>query len=467
MCESVDASEFEDFLLFISMLFLSLSQRSSIQDLLHLVTKIKESNMKSQYIYPLVLASIASFAAVPVAQADEFSDWLKIDGFGTIGTYKGSSDVAGVRTDQRQRVVSFKDWRFDGDSQASIQATLNPHGKLKAVVQLISKKDINNSNKPTVEWAYVSYPITSEIDVKLGRTVAPIFIMSDYRNLNYAQTMARPQSEIYQVNPITYQDGATARWDKKVGDGMLQAEGFFGKTNVSVAGGDVDLSRVKGVSLKWAQDSWSVRAGYSWYDASVNAPTVEANIKALVSLPAVVCTNCASVIASQASRSNIEAKIATVGATFDNGEWIGQAEWSKRDTNSVVIGSVSGWNVMAGYRYGDFTPYAGLSNFKVDATKTALAPGVAAPAALRAQLNYLNQSYMGTGDPSRDAVTLGVRWDFAKNLALKAQYERMKMKNPAVGASSGFQSYETSLLGKPNGFDGKVSMFTVNLDFVF
>ena len=423
--------------------------------------------MKAQYIYPLILASVASIAMVPTANADGLSDWLKIDGFGTIGTYKGSSDVAGVRTDQRQRVVSFNDWRFDGDSQASIQATLNPHGKFKAVVQLISKKDINGSHKPTVEWAYVSYPLTSEFDFKIGRTVAPIFIMSDYRNLNYAQTMARPQSEIYQVNPITFQDGATARWEKKVGGGMLQFEGFLGKTKVSVAGGDVDLSRVKGISAKWGQDSWSVRAGYSWYDASVIAPTVEANIKALSSLPSVVCTNCASVIASQASRTGIDAKIATIGATFDNGDWIGQAEWSKRDTNTVVIGSVSGWNVMAGYRYNDFTPYAGLSAYSVDAERTNLTAGVAAPAALRAQFNYLNQSFMGTGDPSRDAMTVGVRWDFAPNFALKAQYERMKMKLPAVGASSGFQSYETSLLGKPNGFDGRVSMFTLNLDFVF
>lgn len=426
--------------------------------------------MKARHIYSLIVASfasVASFAVVPAASADDLSDWLKIDGFGTIGTYKGSSDVAGVRTDQKQRVVSYNDWRFDGDSQASLQATLNPHGKLKAVLQLISKKDINGSNKPTVEWAYVSYPVTSEIDFKLGRTVAPIFMMSDYRNLNYAQTMARPQTEFYQVNPITYQDGATARWDKKIGSGMLQLEGFFGKTTVSVAGGDVDLNRVKGLSLKWGQDSWSVRGGYSWYDASVIAPTVEANIKTLSSLPSVVCTNCASVISSQATRSGITATISTLGASFDNGEWIAQAEWSKRDTNTVVIPAVSGWNVMAGYRIGDFTPYVGTSSFSIDSTKTNLTPGALAPAAVKAQLNYLNQSFMGTGDSSRDAITLGVRWDFARNLALKAQYERMSMKYPSIGASSGFQSYDTSLLGKSNGFDGKLSMFTLNLDFVF
>lgn len=420
--------------------------------------------MKTHYIYPILLTGLAFTAP---AQADEWSDWLRFDGFGTLGAYRGTSDVAGVRTEQRQRVVSFKDWRFDGDSQASIQATLNPQGKLKAVVQLISKKDVNGSNKPTVEWAYLSYPISSEIDVKIGRTVAPIFLMSDYRNLNYSQTTARPQSEIYQVNPITFQDGATARWDKKIGSGNVQVEGFFGKTKVSVAGGDVDLNRVKGLSVKWLHDSWSVRTGYSWYNASINAPTVEANLKTLMALPTLACSNCTEVLNAVAPTTGITAKIATLGATYDDGEWIAQAEWAKRDTNSVVIVGVSGWNVMLARRIGNFTPFVGIGNFSTDASKPNLTPGPFATAPLKAQLNYLNQSYIGTGDSSRDVMSIGTRWDFAKNLALKVQVERAKMKYPSVGASNGHYSYETSLLGKPNGFDGRVSMFTVNLDFVF
>lgn len=203
--------------------------------------------MKARYVYPLLFASIA---LMPSAQADDFSDWFKFDAFGTLGAYKGDSKIAGVRTDQRQIIASMDEWRFDGDSQASAQFTVNPNGKLKGVLQLISKKDVNGSHKPTVEWAYASYPITSEIDLKVGRSVAPIFLMSDYRNLNYAQTTARPQSEVYQINPITYQDGVTARWDKKMGSALMQVEAFIGSTKVSVAGGDVDLNRVKGVSLK-------------------------------------------------------------------------------------------------------------------------------------------------------------------------------------------------------------------------
>lgn len=420
--------------------------------------------MKAHYIYPLVFLGLSCPLA---AQAQDLNEWFKFDAFGTVGMYRGNSDIAGVRTDQKQSIYSLKDWRFDGDSQASAQLTVNPTGSFKGVLQLISKKDVKGSNQPTVEWAYLAYSPISEVDLKVGRTVAPIFLMSDYRNLNYAQTMARPQSETYQVNPITYQDGVTARWDKKIGGGNLQLEGFWGKTKVSVAGGDVDLKRVKGLSLKWAQDDWSVRGGYSWYDASLIAPGVEANIKGLMAIPTVACTNCASVIAAAASRSNIVATIATMGAAYDNGEWIAQAEWAKRDVNTVIITSVTGWNVLGARRIGDFTPYLGYGRYTVNSDKLTLAPGPYAPLALKVQLNYLNNSYMGTGDPSRSVMSAGVRWDFAKNLALKAQLESMKMNSPMVGASTGYQTYPTSMLGVPSKFDGRVSMFTLNLDFVF
>lgn len=420
--------------------------------------------MKARHVYPLLLAS-AVFA--PAAHADDLSDWLKLDGFGTIGAYKGNSKIAGVRTDSRQSVYSLDEWRFDGDSQASIQATVNPNGNLKAVVQLISKKDVKGSNQPTVEWAYVSYPLASDIDFKVGRSVAPIFLMSDYRNLNYSQTTARPQAEIYQVNPITYMDGVTLRWDKRMGGGQLQMEGFMGQTKVSVAGGDVNLKRVKGLSLKWGQDSWSVRGGYSWYNAELNAPGVKANIDMLMGLPAVVCANCKTAIPSIAVLNGITATIGTIGASYDDGEWIVQGEWAKRDTNTVVITSVSGWNLLAARRIGDFTPFIGTGKYSVHTAKPNLTPGPYAPLALKVQLNYLNESLFGTGNGARSASSIGVRWDFMKNWALKLQLDMFKMSEPKVGITTGYHSYPTSLLGQPTGFDGKVSMLTANLDFVF
>lgn len=419
--------------------------------------------MKAQLIYPLVVASLL---VVPSANADDLSDWLKFDGFGTLGAFKANDPVAGLRADSRQSTYSLNEWRFDGDTQASIQATLNPNGKLKAVLQLISKKDINSSSKPTVEWAYVSYPLTSEFDFKIGRTVAPVFMMSDYRNLAYSQTTARPQNEVYAINPITYQDGVTGRWEKKMGAGQIAVEGFFGKTKVSVALGSVDVQRTKGISLRWTQGDWSARVGYSTNTLSFASKSVSATLKQLTSLPAVVCSNCVTVIPAIAPLEGIEAKLKTIGFSYDDGMWLGQFEYGKRDSTSIIVAPVSGWNILAGHRIGDFTPFVGAGSLQVDSAEPGLLAGPGAPAAFKAQLNYLNAARIAIGSPDRDTYALGLRWDFAKNLALKAQYDYIKMAKPEIG-STGVVTYPTSMQGKPSGFDGRVSMLTINLDFVF
>ena len=51
--------------------------------------------------------------------------------------------------------------------------------------------------KPTVEWAYLSYPTFLESTSKSADRGADLH-MSDYRNLSYAQTTARAiQSEMF------------------------------------------------------------------------------------------------------------------------------------------------------------------------------------------------------------------------------------------------------------------------------
>ena len=68
------------------------------------------------------------------------------------------------------------------------------NGKVKGVLQLLSKKTLENTYRPTVQWAYLDWQASRDLNLKLGRTVSPIFLLSDYSNLNYSQTMARPPS---------------------------------------------------------------------------------------------------------------------------------------------------------------------------------------------------------------------------------------------------------------------------------
>ncbi|WP_374356931.1 hypothetical protein, partial [Chitinimonas sp.] len=162
-----------------------------------------------------------------------WSDWVKVDGFGTVGAYMADDPIATARVDGRQSSGSRDgQWRYDGDTQLSVQATVNPAGPWRAVLQMLSKKDYQGSQQPHVEWAYASWQARPELNIKLGRTVIPVYLDSDFRNLFYAQTWARPPSVFYGQNNVTYQDGLSLVYEQALGGGDLGLEAFAGQSRV-------------------------------------------------------------------------------------------------------------------------------------------------------------------------------------------------------------------------------------------
>jgi len=419
--------------------------------------------MKSRHSHFVLLGLLA---ASPSAFSGNLDDWFSLEGFGTVGTYRADSPVATVKVDDRESTGSLDQTRFDGDTQLAVQAKVRFNDDLKGVLQLISKKNAESSDRPAVNWAYLDWDISNELGVKFGRSVAPIFLMSDYRDLNYSQTMVRPPIEPYGENPITYQDGVNALWEKNIGPGELSIEGFFGKSQVDVGVGTVTFNRASGLSSKWAQGPVSLRIGYSAYKFYSDVAVLSAEVSQLSALPASVCTNCAEVVPVRALLTNLTGAITTIGAVYDQDNVLLQAEYMRRTTNSSIAPNQDAGYLMAAYRIGKFTPYTSYAQLTSEASPFNLQPGPGAPAGFATELNYLNQSLLGYGYSDAKTYTIGARWDFAKNVALKAQIDHIVVDKPDVG-SSVILVFPTSLLGTPNGFGGNVNLFTLNLDFIF
>jgi hypothetical protein len=119
---------------------------------------------------------------------------------------------------------------------------------------------------------------------------------------------------------------------------------------------------------------------------------------------------------------------------------------------------------MAGYRFGKVLPYYIHSELKIDSVLANTVPA-ACPAgypaactptmaALRAGVNSLKNSGIGQGEQTTDSI--GVRWDFYRSVALKAQIDRVRPQN-----GNGL------FLAPQPGFKGPVTVGAVALDFVF
>jgi hypothetical protein len=152
--------------------------------------------------------------------------------------------------------------------------------------------------------------------------------------------------------------------------------------------------------------------------------------------------------------------IVSAGASYDPGKWFAMAEWTEFDSDSFVGGN-TGWYVSGGYRIGQFTPYltysaltaASISPAELDAA--ALPPNLSSSAlALNAGLNAILR-----GRPVQRTLSAGARWDFAKNVDLKLQFDHTRLGPGSSG----------TLINLQPGFrpGGSVNLFSAAVDFVF
>lgn len=414
-----------------------------------------------------LLPLVATLTLPGWAHATELTDWLKLDGFGTLATYRADDPVAGVRSDQRTSQVTRKDWRWDGDSQLTTQFTVNPSGPIRGVLQVLAKDDVTERYEPRIEWLYGSWDVSSNFNVKGGRVVAPVFLLSDTRNVAYSQVSARPNQSVYQINPITSIDGLNANWSTRLGEGDFNVEAAAGQTDISLTSGTIKVKRTTSLAGRYSQGPFTFRAGYTTFKLDGELPTTRAALNTLGS-GATGCTNCAAVFAARIPFTNITGSIRTLGASYDDGNWVLHAEWAKRPSNSALVPDTNGHFVQVGYRLGAFTPYAAVGKLKFTEAPLGLTTAAAAPPAAAAANGAFDLYLQNRND--RSSQQLGLRWDFRENFALKVQLETLKLtRAPLLGVDSVVSYPSPPPIGSYTGpaFDGKVKLLSVNLDFVF
>jgi predicted porin len=138
----------------------------------------------------------------------------------------------------------------------------------------------------------------------------------------------------------------------------------------------------------------------------------------------------------------------SVGMTADWNNIVLQGEYAQRRAQDAVwVPQTNAWYAMAGYRLGKLLPYYAHAHYN-GAEQKIKTPAL--PAALATPVNALLTSAAQSSD------LVGLRWDFAKSMALKVQYDRVK-----PSAKSG------SLIYGPAVFRDKVNVIAAGVDFVF
>lgn len=388
----------------------------------------------------LPLAISAAFAA----EGD--GPTVTVSGFGTAAlTTSNSDDAEFARPNQVSGVK--RNVGTGVDSNFGVQATAKFNERFSATAQGLVRKNATDQFGGELAWAFGKIKVTDQLDVRVGRVGLPVYMISDYRNVGYANTMLRPPVEMYSQVPVESLDGVDAIYQNSFGDTTLTAQFGVGRTNTDNKGGYTAHFRdLTALNLVAENGPFTFRFGRVDTKFSVND---------LASLNTLVGTLRQFGFSSQADQLQVKdtkGSFTSLGFGMDWKNIVLQAEYGKRKTSSLTVADTTSWYTMAGYRIGKFLPYVNHASARQDSPRTVAGLPMAGPFIPLT----LGANALASQAPLQTSNSIGLRWDFYKSAALKLQFDRYSPENGPG----------TFVNAKPN-FTGPVNVFAAAIDFVF
>jgi hypothetical protein len=361
----------------------------------------------------ILTLSLSLTLAASSAMADgSLGNYFTYSGFGTAGL--AHSDTGDAEwTQGAQSVGSNDNADYKTDSKLAVQGTLTPTQWLSGTAQVLTEQRAGPDFTTRFEWAFIKVKPLPGLSIRGGELELPTFLVSDTRNVGYANTWLRAPDEVYGQADFDTYDGYDITYQHAVGPYTLSVNALAGAAaSKSFAGGVIPVSlqghEIRGYNATLDMGTVTVRAGRvtTDYTVAVGPYIVGRGIYTFDS----------------------------IGAIYDNSKLVVQGEFIERRTGGPVY-DVNGLYVLGGYHLGKWMPYGIYASGQSLGGNSALGfvPSV-----------------------SRHTVSAGVRLDWFQSVDFKAQIDHV------TGSVNG----DPFIFVQP-GFDNSATVISLAVDFVF
>lgn len=459
--------------------------------------------MSEKKLRRLPLAAAALVACVSAQAEYQSPDGnFRLSGFGTIGAVRNGTDDAEYNY-PGQGGGATKRGSLDPDSKIAVQGTYKFAPTVSATTQVMTKYDAEGQYIPNIEWAFAKWQATPGLSFRAGRMGAPYFMISDFRDVGYANTTVRPNIDVYGQVPVSQFQGADASYQMNIGSSTVTTTLWAGDSKAQFnsasvkAPTEVLIQGQIGLNIQAElSEGWSMRLGRSQGKLTLNSES-NSNLRALASGQTLAGDSATSqgaaaigalrrgqiagalgatgqTILGQLDQvdalinpSGVSATFTGFGLSYDQDNWVFTGEYTKRKTDSFVT-DTTGWYGTLGYRVNKFTPYFGLS--KIVTNRRSSNPvtqlsGTGLDAYILTVQGGVNQ-VLGVEKLDQKTTTLGVRWDATSNMAVKAQLDHIIKPADSNGM---FLIPDPATTTAQNFLNSKrtVNVLTLSVDFVF
>ena len=407
-----------------------------------------------------LVAAICSNAAYAIDLGHDVS----LKGFGTLGianSSTGNADfVSNTQLQPTGGVGRTNSLGISPDTKVGLQIDWQATSRLSITSQAISKQGMENSWVPELMLAFAKFKLLPDLDIRAGRLRPPIYMLSDYMDVNYANPWIRPPVEFYSSAAVTRMEGVDFLYRPQTGPVSWLIQPYFGTSNniPGIDGLSVTTKNKLGANISASLSDFTLRAGYLHDYLTIHSPAITSTI--IVPLTTLcqryhdqaACAMLPAIVAEGKDTS-----FTSVGASWDNGAYFVSGELGWRNSKSAFPPTTVGY-ITSGARFGKFTPYVMYSQSANNGPKT-FTGGLAPTNAVITGL------YRSTA-MDQNTKTLGLRYDVLKNVDIKAQWDRIDTSTAYGLPGTGGGLFVNATPAFKNGSNA-VDIFSVAVDFIF
>ncbi|MBI2733517.1 MAG: hypothetical protein HYX44_09535 [Aquabacterium sp.] len=212
---------------------------------------------------------------------------FRLSGFGTLGAvHSSTNDVDFNYPGQGGGAGTTPN--TSPDSKLAVQGTYKFSPTWSGTAQVMTRYDANSQYVPTVDWLFAKWQAMPSLSIRGGRLVSPNFMISDFRNVGYANTAVRPNLDVYGQVPVDQLEGGDITYQHILGSTTINATFFAGDANAeytsafrkgatALGPSSFSLKKTKGINITAEMDNGlTLRGGYSRSKINISSDSVDA-----------------------------------------------------------------------------------------------------------------------------------------------------------------------------------------------
>ena len=389
-----------------------------------------------------------------IAFANNISENVTVRGFGTVGGSYNTNNDYKYRDNVLSNVGSKNDFSFATHSKLGLQVDLSMTDKLSSTVQGMTYQKEKGKLDFNLDWAYLKYQYNEQLNFKIGRMRVPFFIFSDSSNINYTNIWTHiPKETAIASIPIASYNGIETEWLTNISEHNLSLQAYYGEEKESVKydeeGLEVKLKNTYGFSITDYYADLKLRAIFFKGDVDLNSTGLNELLK--------ISENYGVTNLQNYYLNDLDFELYGLGFNYQINNIFLAGEYTIVELDNNFIDDMKGWYLSLGYQFNKVMPYITYGNSKQKVSypiKDIYHPIPVIQENFRNEFSKSAEKF----NYSQESISLGVRYDILKNMALKTQVDRIYHSHDKRTMHYFYGTEKTK---------GYIDVYSITLDFVF